>query len=165
VLATPHMLAGAAVGKTIGRSWVALSVAFFSHFLLDFAPHIDSHRLFGIQDRATTGPEALGGTVDAFIGTILVLLLARRQRKRRLILGSAFAAVVIDLVDNVPPGSRLFRGWAGTAWLSQFHHGFQHNVPLSQWPLGFGTQAILVALALWVLKRAKWRDQKLAERP
>jgi hypothetical protein len=147
------MLAGAAIGKSLRRSWPALGAAFLSHFLLDFVPHLDSHALFGNRSGRVTPTEVLGATLDVLVGAVLVIWLARRLRRRRLILGAAFAGVVIDLVDNVPPWSRLFRAWAGTGWLSAFHHGFQHNVTLAQWPLGFGTQLAVIAVAVWVMRR------------
>ena len=47
--ATPHILAGAAIGKVLRRPWLAWPVAFVSHFLLDFTPHLDSHAVYGVE--------------------------------------------------------------------------------------------------------------------
>jgi hypothetical protein len=145
------MMAGAAIGKVVRRPWLAIGLAFASHFVLDIIPHLDSHSMFGTPSGGPTPAEVASATVDTFIGIALVLLLARRQRARSRILWAAFAAIVIDLVDDVPPWGPWFQAWPGTAWLSRFHHGIQHNVPLAQWPLGFGTQLLVLALAVWIL--------------
>jgi len=38
MVATPHLVAGAAIGKLFRRPWLAYPLAFGSHFLLDFVP-------------------------------------------------------------------------------------------------------------------------------
>lgn len=154
MLATAHIIAGAAVGKTLRPAWVALPVAFGSHFLLDNIPHLDSHALFGAPDRITR-PEAIMALADVLVGSALVLWAVWRQQGRGVMLLAALLASVIDLVDNVPPYSGWFRGCAATSWLSAFHHGFQANLPPAQWPLGFSTQAAVVAIALWAVRFRK----------
>ena len=76
----------------------------------------------------------------------------------RLLLWGGFCGIVLDLVDNVPPWGPHFQTWAGTAWFSAFHHGIQHNLTPAQWPLGFATQAAVVALAVWVLTAKMGRN-------
>ena len=153
MLATPHAIAGAAIGKGLRRPWLALPAALASHFLLDWTPHLDTHALFGAATGGPTRAESLGALADTIVATALVLWAIRRQRLRRLMLASAFCAVAIDLIDNVPPWSAWFRAWPGTAWISAFHHGTQHNVTPAQWPLGFGVQILVVGVALWVILR------------
>jgi hypothetical protein len=150
------MAAGAAVGKMVRPPWLALVLAFGSHFLLDTIPHLDSHGLFGVKGRPTLG-EGLAGLFDLLIGIALVILAVRRQTGRRLMILAAFSAILIDLVDNIPPWGTWFRAWPGTSWLSSFHHGIQHNVTPADWPLGFGTQIAVVAIALFVLRSRKPR--------
>ncbi len=53
---------------------------------------------------------------------------------------------------------RPWLAWPGTAWLSVFHHSFQHNVTPAQWPLGIATQLVVVAIALWVCLPRKHKD-------
>jgi len=151
VLAAPHMLAGAAIGKLSRRCWLAVIAAFASHFLLDIIPHLDSHGLFGVKGGGPTRGEAVSAVVDTVVGVAFVLAFVARQPGRRRMIAAAFAAVVLDLLDNVPPWGQWFDAWKGTAWLSLFHHSIQHNVPRAQWPLGFATQLAVVALAAWVL--------------
>jgi hypothetical protein len=155
MLAVPHMLVGAAVGKTLKRPALALPVAFGSHFLLDWVPHLDSHRIFGIAGGSVTRPEAIMGVLDFLFGAGLVIWLSAGRRDRKTILLSALAAILIDLVDNVPPWSGWFRASRVGSAISAFHHGFQHNVTLDQWPLGLGTQVVAIAAATLTLLRPR----------
>jgi hypothetical protein len=148
------MLAGAAIGKALRRRpWLALSAAFGSHFLLDMAPHIDSHGLFGIAGGGLTRAEVAMGTLDTLLGIALVLWAVGKQPGRRVMISAAFAAVVIDLLDHVPPFGAWFGRWCGTSWLSAFHHKCQHNVAPANWPVGFGLQIAVLGFALWWVRK------------
>jgi len=151
MLASVHMVTGAAIGKSVRPFWLAAVAAFASHFLLDFIPHSDTHSLFG-GPGGVTRAEVIGTLVDVVLGVALVLWATARQPWRRAAIWAAFAAVVIDLVDNVPPWGPHFQTWAGTAWLSVFHHGFQHNLPRSEWLLGIAIQLVFLAAALWGIR-------------
>jgi len=161
MLATPHMLAGAAIGASVRRPWLAVSVAFGSHFLLDFIPHVDSHGLFGAGTGGPTVGEAISASVDVLVGVVLVLALVGRQPGRRRMLAAAFAAIVLDLADNVPPWGGWFRAWSGTHWLSLFHHGIQHNLARAQWPLGIAIQLPIIGFAAWLLLKRRTRSPSM----
>ena len=152
------MMAGAAIGKALRRPWLALPAAFASHLLLDVTPHLDSHALFGADGTGPTRPVVALTALDILLGIVLVLWAVGRQPGRRLMLWAAFLAVVIDLVDNVPPWNAWFRAWPVGARISSLHHGIQHNVTPAEWPLGVGTQIALVAAALWVLRLVPHRE-------
>jgi len=155
MLATPHILAGAAIGASSRRPWLGISLAFASHFVLDFLPHIDSHGLFGAKIGGPTAGEVISASVDVLVGVVLMLALVGRRPGQRWILAAAFAAIVLDLVDNVPPWGAWFRAWSGTAWLSVFHHSIQHNLPRAQWPAGIALQLPVIGLAGWLLARRR----------
>jgi len=159
MMTIPHMLAGAAIGRTARRPWLAYPAAFASHFLLDYLPHLDTHGLFGVKRGGPTGIEASVGVADFLIGALLVLTLSRRQPDRRVMLGGAFCGALLDIVEYVPPVGPWFKNWAGTAWLARFHHGIQHNLTPSHWLLGFGTQAIVLAISIAIcLPRRRKRE-------
>jgi hypothetical protein len=149
------MLAGAAIGKGLRRVWLAWPVAFGAHFLLDFTPHLDEHAMFGVKQGGPTPVEAAVGILNFVLGMVLVGWLVWRQPNRRVMLGGAIFGIVIDVIEKVPPLGPWFMTWPGTAWITEFHHAFQHNVTPSQWPLGIGTQAAVVALSLAVLLRRR----------
>jgi hypothetical protein len=151
MLATPHIVGGAAVGKLARRAWIAFPLAFGLHFLLDFTPHIDSHALFG-SPYGYTRPEVIMGILDFLVGVALVILVVGRRPGWKVIYGAAFFGIVIDLFENIPPGGHWWRTSHATGWISTFHHSFQHNVPPSNWPLGFGTQVIVLAIAIWIIR-------------
>ncbi len=156
--ATPHILAGAAIGKVLRRPWLAWPVAFVSHFLLDFTPHLDSHAIYGVEQGGPTAPEAALGILNFTFGALLIVWLVRRQPDRRVVLGGALFGILIDLIREAPLLGVWFRTWPGTAWLSVFHHSFQHSVTPAQWPLGIATQLVVVAIALWVCLPRKHKD-------
>jgi hypothetical protein len=157
MMATPHMVVGAAIGRALPRPWLAYPAAFASHFLLDIVPHIDSHGLFGAGHGGPTRLEAVAGVTDFLVGALVVCLVAKRQPARRVMLGGALFAVLMDLVEYVPPFGPWLRGWAGTAWLTRFHHRIQHNLTPAQWPLGAATQVatLAVALAICLVRRPR----------
>jgi len=156
--ATPHILAGAVIGKVLRRPWLAWPVAFVSHFLLDFIPHLDSHAIYGVEQGGPTAPEAALGILNFTFGAVLIVWLVRRQPDRRVVLGGALFGILIDLIENIPLLGASFRTWPGTAWLSVFHHSFHHNVTPAQWPLGIATQLVVVAIALWFCLPRKHKD-------
>jgi hypothetical protein len=151
MMATPHMLAGAAIGKVLRRPWLAWPVAFGTHFLLDFTPHLDEHAMFGVEHGGPTPVEATTAILNFLLGLVLVGWLVWRQPDRRVTLGGAIFAILIDVIEKVPPLGPWSMAWPGTAWLTEFHHAFQHNVTPAQWPLGIGTQVAVVVLSLAVL--------------
>ena len=160
MLATPHIITGAAIGRATGKMRLALPLAFLAHFVLDYIPHLDAHGLFGRAGPGVTPMEAIGASADAALGLTLVLWATRRQPLRPVMLWAAFFGVVLDLLDNVPPFTGLFRGWSGTLWLSAFHHAHQHNVPIPSWPLGFATQLVVVLIGIWYLRRDAVRSPR-----
>jgi hypothetical protein len=160
MLATPHMLAGAAIGKVLRRPYLALPAAFASHFVLDAVPHLDSHALFGVPHGGPTAPEAIMAVVDVVVGVALVLWLSAGQSGRGLVIWAAFFGIVTDLLDNVPGVNTLFHELPGALSFSAFHHDLQHNVTPAQWPLGVSTQLVVVAVAIWVLRKPHSADGK-----
>ena len=153
MMATPHMMAGAVIGKFSRRAWLAWPLAFLSHFLLDITPHLDAHNLFGVANGRPTAPEALMAIADFAVGAAVVTWLAWRRPNRRAVLGAALFAILIDLVEYVPPFAFWFPRWPGARALADFHHAFQANVPRNRYSLGIATQVAAMALALLYLLR------------
>jgi hypothetical protein len=157
MLAGPHMAVGALIGRTSGRAWVALPLAFASHYALDALPHA----YLSLRDPAMLPLKATIVAVDALVGVTLVAWMARRQRGWRLILGSAFAATLLDLMNPVSSPGR----WLGSApvarWLIAAHFACAWHVPFGrQWGLGFGPSVGVLAaaaVAAWLLLRAEPR--------
>ena len=161
MMATPHMVAGAAIGRVLRRPWLAYPAAFASHFLLDIVPHIDSHALFGVTHGGPMPLEAAAGIADFLVGALVVNLVAVRQPWRRVMLGAALFGILIDLVEYIPPFGSWFQHWSRAAWLTEFHHRIQHNLTPAHWLLGAGTQAAVLALGLAICLRGRQRKERL----
>jgi hypothetical protein len=153
VMATPHLLTGAAIGRSLHRRpWLALPAAFASHFVLDATPHLDSNDLYG-SATGWTVPEVGIAVADLILGCLVVVLLVRGRPWRTMALWGAFFAMVIDLAYTIPPWGPWLTRWPGTAWLDRFHHGIQPDVPSEYLLLGFGTQVAVLLIAGWLLAR------------
>lgn len=162
MMATPHMMAGAAIGRALHRPWLAWPVAFASHFLLDATPHVDSHTFYGVETGGPTVPEAAIGIADFVAGAVLIGWLVRRHSDRRVVLGGALFGILIDLIADTPLLGPWLDSWPGTAWVGAFHHGIQPRLGPADWLLGFGTQLIVIAVALYAI--VLWRDPTTAPR-
>jgi len=163
MMATPHMVVGAALGRALRRPWLAYPAALASHFLLDTVPHLDAHGMFGTSRGGPTRAEATAAVVDFLVGVLVVVLVARPPRRRVMLL-AGLLGILPDLVEYVPPLGPWFQSWAGAHWLVTFHHAIQHNLTPAQWPLGAATQLAVVALSLAVClsgRRTAPRGQSL----
>ena len=164
MMATPHMVVGAAIGHALARPWLAYPAAFPSHFQPDLVPHLDSHALFGVEHGGPTHLEAAAGGTDSLIGAVAVGLVAARQPPRRVMVGGALFGILMDLAGYIPPSGTWFQNWAGTAWLTGFHHRIQHSPAPAHWPVGAGTQAATVAVALAICPLQRPRTEVAADR-
>ncbi len=149
MMATPHLLVGAALGRAVQRPWLAYPAALASHLLLDMVPHLDAHSLFGVPRGGPTRLEAATAVADFAAGSVLVGALAWRARRRSMIL-AALSAVLIDLVEYVPPVGPWFQQWPAAAGLVRLHHAVQHSVTLAHWPLGLVPQLVVAGSAIGV---------------
>lgn len=152
MMGSPHLLVGAAVGAVARRPWLAYPVAFASHIALDLVPHYDSHDMLMPVGGL---PLAEGGiaVLDFALAWWLIVLLTRGTSFRRVALWSAFCAIVIDLVFNLPPWGPALQVWPPTARIGAWHHGMQPHLAPGHWLEGLGPQVLTIALAVWTLRR------------
>jgi hypothetical protein len=157
MLAGPHLAVGALIGRTSRRAWLALPLAFASHYALDALPH----SYLSLRDPRSLPLKVAIVAADALVGLALVFWIARRQPHRSLILGSAFAATLLDLMNPVTPVGVWLGHTPGTAWLISMHMRVPYHVPFGQqWLLAFGPSAavlVLVALGAWLSDRRRGR--------
>jgi len=146
-------MVGGAIGKELKPPWLAMTTAFASHFVLDVIPHLDSHGLFGINGAGPTHMEIASSAVDAVLGIALLLWATSRQPNRRLMLWGGFFGALLDLLDHLPPWKVWFRMLPITSQLSQFHAWVSYGVGPSEWPIGVSSQALVTAIALFILLR------------
>ncbi|MGC9318899.1 MAG: hypothetical protein ACP5KN_12780, partial [Armatimonadota bacterium] len=121
--------------------------------VLDAVPHLDSHALYGVANGGPTAPEAGIAIADFALALVAVAILTRSRPWRFMAFLGAFSAILIDLVTVLPGCGPWFKTWSGTAWLDAFHHGIQPHLAPDQWLIGFGTQAVVIGLTVWLLVR------------
>lgn len=152
MMPTPHILLGAALGTRLRRPWVALPVAYASHFLLDWIPHLDA---------AALGPRAGGpewlvlslGAADFLLAWALVAFMVWRYRLPALAWYAAGAAILPDVLQWLPGIKGLFGTGGPFLALGVFHHTFHHSLFLSGWILGLSTQAAIIVASLHAIAR------------
>jgi hypothetical protein len=144
MLAGPHIVTGALIGRASQRAWLALPLAFASHYALDALPH----SYLSLREPGALPLKVAIVAADAIAGLALVIWIARRQPHWKLILGSAFAATLLDLMNPVTPVGIWLGRTPGVRWLIAMHLRCPYHVPFGhQWLLAFGPSAAVLALA------------------
>jgi hypothetical protein len=150
MLAGPHIATGAMIGRVSRRAWLALPLAFASHYALDVLPH----SYLSLREPGAMPLRVAIVAADAAVGLALVAWIARRQPHWKMILGSAFAATLLDLMNPVTPVGIWLGHAPGTAWLIHLHMICAYHVPFGrQWLPAFGPSAgilALAALSMWL---------------
>ena len=152
MLATPHLLAGAAVASSGLPPDISLPLCFLSHFVLDAIPHFETSAVFikfrKLEDEMTQ-PEIVYAFFDVLIGSGLVLYFYFLHHNP-LILWGAFLALLPDIVDNVP----FWYGIRKFPVFKQLHqvHDFVHfTLDPQHWFWGIFTQVIILGISIYFL--------------
>lgn len=113
---TVHLLAGAAIALLVPDSTTMVTVAFFSHFILDLSPHIDPET-FADDISPYTFRQRLALIVDILIVVLLMIaLLLLHEQRINVILG----AIVAQLADLMSP----LEQYASFSPFRRFHYLF-----------------------------------------
>lgn len=148
MIATPHILVGAAAGRGIRFRLPAVLVAWASHFMMDYIPHLDWNGLYraGLISRKMLYCTAC---LDLLAGLTLAAWLTRRiPRMRVMVMACALIAVLPDAFrQGVLLTDSTIRQPVMAAF-TNFHHLCQNNLPPQQWPWGVLTQAVACALVI-----------------
>jgi len=149
MLAGPHLAVGALTGRVVRQTWLALPLAFASHWALDALPH----SYLSLREPGHLSLKLVIVAMDLVVGVALVLWLAQGQPHRRLILAAALTAVTVDLLNPANPFGQWLAGTSAAGWLVSTHLGWSWHVPFgSNWPLEFGPSVavlMLISLAAW----------------
>lgn len=89
-----HMLLGALIGKEINNPILAIILAFFSHYILDFLPHVE-YPIENIEKNQWTKalPDILRVALDFSLGILLIFLFSKNHP---IIYVCAFFAIIPD---------------------------------------------------------------------
>lgn len=154
-MAAAHVMAGATLGTACNRTWwVAVPVAFVSHFVLDQIPHT-CLTILG----AETGSEivrglAIAGRVADPIIVAGIVAMAWRLHNRWVVLAAGLAAFAPDPLNYTAPITEWFAMLPGAWLLPWTHRTFHCDVTRTQPLLGLLTQLVVLAAGVWVMRRA-----------
>jgi len=147
-----HFLVGAAMVHIVKPLYLALILAFLSHYLLDALPHTDYPGIKNIEERGwkKARPEfiriAIKVSLEIFIGISLIFILSNNFLAALL---GAIAAALPDsrnILNIIFPKNRFLI-------FEQRFHSFAHwpenkKIPF---PLGILSQIVMAILAIWLL--------------
>jgi hypothetical protein len=154
VLETPHIIVASAIAAKTGNPYLALSLAFFSHFVLDEVPHWNPHITTKEGNVKVIDPKSMkiivvDSTLALITGLSIALSYFPDIKKVALVIACSFLAALPDLVE-APYIFLNYKKEYLRKWLFfQKKHQFNTNII---W--GLSTQIITIITAFW------WMGQK-----
>jgi hypothetical protein len=148
MMATTHILTGAAVAKVLRQPKWAWPGACLSYFVLDALPHVNPEQYF---------PYPAKGYVtlaDVCIGLALATWLLRGQQYRRVMIGGVVTVLLVGLVENA---AHLL------LWFSRL---LSHPLVLGTNHLvGITMQIVVLGSAVLILQRGRGDGGEVLEDP
>ncbi len=111
-----HLLVGAVIGLLVQNTPLMMLVAFSSHYILDFIPHIDPET-FATKERPYSIIQKIGFTVDVVLVIAFIVSLFLVQNKSSNIFIGAIMGLLPDLLSPLETYSVF-------APLHKIHHFF-----------------------------------------
>ncbi|KKR11972.1 MAG: hypothetical protein UT39_C0001G0027 [Candidatus Woesebacteria bacterium GW2011_GWA1_39_21] len=151
VLETPHVIVAAAIAVKTGNPFLAVSLSFFSHFVLDEVPHWNPHITNQQAEVKTIDSKSLkiiiaDSTLALVLGSIIAASFLPNVKQTILVLACCFASVLPDLIEAPYIFLNYKKPWMKKILFFQKNHQFNTNVFL-----GFATQiVVIVASILWM---------------
>jgi hypothetical protein len=105
MLETPHVFVGAAIAVAIPNPFIAIPLAFASHFILDTVPHWNPHlnietEKFGQPTRKSTVVTAIDSTTALISGSLIAYRAFPNIPHALTILACCFASVLPDVMEG-----------------------------------------------------------------
>ena len=150
MLETPHVAVGIAIASKFPNPWIAIPLAFASHFVLDKVPHWNPHLYTETQKTGHPSNQSTAIAV-ADIGLSLILGFSYAFKAlpstnaAMLILACSFAAVLSDVIKYPYYYFNWRYKWL-VKWVN-FERSMQIDAKSIFW--GLTTQVAVVAAALW----------------
>lgn len=149
MLETPHVIVGAAIASKVGNPYLAIPLAFMSHFLLDKVPHWNPHlnteiKKYGKPTYTSTVLVCVDVLVSLVLGGIIAAHALPNEGRAFTILMGGFAGVLPDVIE----APYFFLGIKNDfvmKWL-KFQKSIQVDTSLVP---GLLTQAVTVAVCFW----------------
>lgn len=151
MLETPHVAVGAAIASKIPNPFIAIPLAFLSHFVLEGVPHWNPHivsetKKYGSPTSKSTAIIAIDVTFALLTGSLIAWRALPNTNHAITIMAASFASVLPDLIE-FPYFFMKARNKFLIFWL-----GFQKSLQVDTTPFwGAITQtATILAAILWI---------------
>lgn len=152
MIATPHLLVGAAVGAATGNAPIGFVAGFVSHFVLDYIPHAEVS-MFVKPGQRRQRLEIAVSLIDVPVGLALLLIATAHGPCRGAAWAGALGGILPDAICYVPLWNKRLAALRVLKPLFAFHDRVHGDLPRSKWVLGVAIQAALAAMGfLFILK-------------
>ncbi len=152
MLETPHVAVGAAIASKIPNPFIAIPLAFVSHFVLDKVPHWNPHiitetKQFGRPTNKSTAIIIVDCVLALSLGSAIALSALPDISRAITILLASFVSILPDLIE-FPYFYFKKRDAFYTKWSS-----FQKSIQVDTTPFwGLLTQIVTIIAALWWIR-------------
>lgn len=104
MLETPHVFVGAAIATKIPNPWIAIPLAFASHFILEMVPHWNPHlssetKKYGQPTRQSTAMVIFDSTTALMCGSAIAYNALPDKIHAATILFACLASIMPDLIE------------------------------------------------------------------
>jgi hypothetical protein len=151
MLETPHVFVGAAIAVAIPNPYIAIPLAFASHFILETIPHWNPHlntetQKYGHPTKRSTIITTIDSSLALISGSIIAWQALPNTGHAALILACSFFAVLPDVMEGPYFFLKLRTTWI-KKWIA-FQKSLQSDTT-AFW--GLLTQTlIIIATILWL---------------
>ncbi|KKQ92452.1 MAG: hypothetical protein UT58_C0017G0002 [Microgenomates group bacterium GW2011_GWC1_39_7b] len=150
MLETPHVAVGIAIATKFPNPWIAIPLAFASHFLLDKVPHWNPHlytetQKNGRPSKNSTTIAIVDIATALAIGSIFAYKSLPDIQMAVLILACSLASVLSDVIKYPYYYFHLRQEWL-VKWVN-FERSIQVDTKSVFW--GIVTQGLVIAASMW----------------
>lgn len=158
MIATVHMLAGAAAGVNRRHFIYALGAGIVSHYVLDIVPHLDAINAIHAWNKLSWTLVGLDIMVGAVVGLVFWTRKFHFPQINTFVMGAA-GGLLPDILDSQPLWSQYILKIPILGHIQMFHHAANNfpvqYFPMPQWAvLGIITQLIVLTISIRILRKA-----------
>lgn len=152
MLETPHVALGAAIATKIPNPFIAIPLAFASHFVLEKVPHWNPHintetKKYGRITTKSTVIIIVDATIALGLGTFFAWRALPDTTHAIVILAASFASILPDLIEAPYFYLKVKSGFI-LKWLK-----FQKSIQVDTTPVwGLLSQALTILACFWWIK-------------
>jgi len=150
MLETPHVAVGVAIATKFPNPWIAIPLAFASHFVLDKVPHWNPHlytetQKHGKPSNSSTAVAVADIGASLLLGGVFAFKALPNSQMAILILACSLASVASDVIKYPYYYFHLRQKWL-VSWVN-FERSMQVDTKSIFW--GLVTQGLVIAASLW----------------